>query len=233
MNDKLLSIDKVSVSYKTRLSWRKAFVHKALNKVSFDLFKGDVIGLIGGNGSGKSTLLKVVAGVYLPDSGDIHVEGKIKRSLLTLGLGFNEELTGRDNVILSFMLSGLTKAQGHELVEHVKIFSDLAEFFEQPVRTYSTGMRARLGFSSALYLDTHILLIDETLSVGDRPFHVKAEAAIKQKLSSSQSVIIVSHDLNQINDLCNRCIWLDKGNVISDGPTEEVLREYEEHCDLQ
>lgn len=226
MSNVVLTVKDLSLKYKVRNGLFKTFTHIALDNVSFQLCAGDVLGIIGGNGSGKSTLLKVLAGVFLPDDGKISVDKKLKCSLLTLGLGFNDDLTGRDNTIISCMLSGLNKKQAENLVEHIKIFSDLGEFFEQPVRTYSTGMRSRLGFSSAIYLDSDLLLIDETLSVGDRHFHIKAERAIKNKLKTSTSVIIVSHDLGQIKELCNRCMWLEKGGVISYGCTEEVLDLY-------
>jgi len=222
----ILELKNVSIEYSSRVGLFKRFKHKALNNVSLKLEKGEVLGVLGGNGSGKSTLLQLLSGVLMPDEGEVFVEEQVTRSLLTLGLGFNVQLSGRDNALISCMLNGLTKKESQEKLDEIKAFSELGDFFEQPVKTYSSGMRARLGFSAGLLLKVDILLIDEVLSVGDQSFKFKAEAALLDKMKGDQTVVFVSHSAGQVEKLCERCIWLSKGNVEAVGPAKDVIKEY-------
>lgn len=227
MSDVILELKQVTVEYKSKVGFFKSFKHKALDNVSFNLYKGEVLGILGGNGSGKSTLLQLLAGVFEPDEGDLLIDKSVSRSLLTLGLGFNMELSGRDNALISCLLNGLMLNEAKEKLEEIREFSDLGDFFEQPVKTYSSGMKARLGFASGIILKVDILLIDEVLSVGDQNFGAKARATLREKMQGEQTVVFVSHSTPQIESLCDRCLWLNKGKVEMFGPTKEVLEAYE------
>lgn len=222
----ILEVRNVTLEYKTRTGFLKQFSHKAVKDVSFTINKGESFGVLGRNGSGKSSLLMLLAGIIQPDAGRVVVEKEVTRSLLTLGLGFNPMLSGRDNVLLSCMLNGLTRKQSKDAIEEVKAFSGLDDFFEQPVRTYSTGMRSKLGFSTALMTEVDVLLIDETLAVGDKNFKKKAEMAILKKLHGRQTVVFVSHSEDQVRKLCDRAIWLESGSVKSEGLVDDVVSAY-------
>ncbi len=229
MSHTVVSLQDVGLSYSVRTGLFKRFKFNALDNVSFTISKGEIFGVLGNNGSGKSTLLKVLAGVLIPDSGSIEWLGDVTRSLLALGLGFNNQLTGRDNALISCMLNGYSKADATEKLEEIKAFSELGDFFEQPVKTYSSGMRAKLGFTTGLVLDVDILLIDEVLSVGDRTFKEKAERALLNKMKGDQTVIFVSHSAKQIARLCDRCLWLNNGKIMALGRTENVMSEYHQY----
>lgn len=226
MDKPIIELKNVSLEYKSRTGFFKTFKHKALNDISFSVNKGEIFGVLGKNGSGKSSLLQVLAGVIEPDEGKIAVDKKITRSLLSLGLGFNPQLSGRDNAILSCMLSGYSKKQIKQKLEQIKEYSTLGEFFEQPVKTYSAGMKSRLGFSTGVLTNVDILLIDETLSVGDQDFKKKAQKTLQDKMAGDLTVIFVSHSEKQIKSLCNRCIWLEKGEIKAYGITNEVVSKY-------
>ena len=221
-----MSLNNVNLSYQTRSGFFKTFVHKALNNVNFDISRGDIFGVLGRNGSGKSSLLKILAGIIQPDSGTITIQPGVTRALLTLGLGFNPELTGRDNALISCMLNGLSKKQAVSLLAGIREFTELGDFFEQPVKTYSSGMRSRLGFATGVLLEVDILLIDEVLSVGDNQFKEKAESFLLDKIKGNQTVIFVSHSDVQIEKLCNKCVWLHRGNVVCSGDTTKVMHQY-------
>ncbi|WP_028771749.1 ABC transporter ATP-binding protein [Shewanella waksmanii] len=226
MSDVILSAESVTLEYQSRTGFLKQFTHKAIDDVSFQIGRGEVFGILGRNGSGKSSLLKLLAGTLTPDSGQVVCEPSVTRSLLALGLGFNNNLSGRDNALISCMLNGYTQKEAIPLVQQIGEFSELGQFFDQPVKTYSSGMRSRLGFASAVLAKVDILLIDETLSVGDNAFKQKAENALLKKISGDQTVIFVSHSIQQINKLCSRCLWLEKGKTITVGPTKEVMAKY-------
>lgn len=208
MTDVVLEFDKVTLEYKSRVGLLKSFTHKALNNVSFKVNRGEVIGITGPNGAGKSTLLKVAAGVLLPDYGRVISPKGTTKSLLSLGLGFSPDLSGRDNAILSCMLNGLTKKEVVNIIEEIKEYSELGDFFEQPVKTYSSGMKSRLGFSTGITTNVDILMIDEVLSVGDASFRKKAETTMLEKINSEQTVLFVSHNEEQVKRLCSRTISL-------------------------
>lgn len=219
----MIELKDVGIVYSARAGLFKRFKHQALNNISFKVERGDVFGVLGSNGSGKSTLLKILAGVFEPDQGKVYLAENLSRSLLALGLGFNNQLTGRDNALISCMLNGLTKQQAQLKLDEIKNFSELEEFFEQPVKTYSSGMRARLGFATGVVLDVDLLLIDEVLSVGDKKFRKKAESTLLEKMNGDQTVIFVSHNDEQIAKLCNKCVWLEKGEIKAQGFTSDVL----------
>ncbi|MEZ0153482.1 MAG: ABC transporter ATP-binding protein [Candidatus Reddybacter sp.] len=221
----ILTLKNVTLSYWTRLAFFRHEKFTALDDVSFNVIKGETLGIIGRNGCGKSTLLKVLAGIYKPDSGQI-TKNCQQISLLTLGVGFDQELSGRDNAIISAMLLGATKQQAMDLLESIVEFSELGDFIHQPIKTYSTGMKARLGFSVAITLDVDLLMIDEVLGVGDASFRQKAERTLLQKINSQQTVIFVSHSEPQIKRLCQRAVWLEKGQVKMLGPTSDVFMHY-------
>lgn len=211
MSELILDVKNVSLEYKTRSGFFEYFSHRAIDNLSFKVNKGEVIGIVGRNGAGKSTLLKIIAGVIHPNSGEVSMPSGTTVSLLSLGVGFNPDLSGRDNAIISCMLNGFTRIEALSTLDEIKKFSELGNFFEQPVKTYSSGMKSRLGFSTALVAKVDILLIDEVLSVGDVSFRKKAEQAMLDRIKGEQTVLFVSHDAKQIERICNRTIDLSNG----------------------
>ena len=222
----MLEMDAVSLSYHTGKKTFDAGTHHVLNNVSLTLFQGEALGVIGRNGVGKTTTLRLMAGILAPTSGRVKVaEGK-SASLLTLGLGFKPDLSGRDNALLAAMLQGSSRKEAEAFLGDIKEFSELGESFELPVKNYSAGMRARLAFTAALMTHVDILLIDEILSVGDAQFRGKALNAMQNRISGEQTVVFVSHMTDQVKVLCDRVIWLEHGKVIAEGPAEEVVDAY-------
>ncbi|MGB1197727.1 MAG: ABC transporter ATP-binding protein [Thalassotalea sp.] len=201
--------------------------------MSFSIKKGEIFGVLGGNGSGKSTLLQLLAGILQPDSGKVIIDKSISRSLLSLGLGFNPQLTGEDNALISCMLNGYSKNEAKTVLTQIGEFSELGAFYYQPVKTYSAGMKARLGFSTAVIAHVDVLLIDEVLSVGDSAFKAKAEQVLVEKMKGEQTVIFVSHSEQQIKKICDNCIWLHQGSILAQGDTEQVITKYEKQLTLQ
>jgi len=227
MSSPLISLTDVGFTYRTLSGLFSIEKYQALKSINLDINPGETLGIIGSNGSGKSTLLKVLARIYKPDEGKIEYRAK-KISLLSLALGFDARLSGFDNAILSSMLLGATLKEAKERVSGILDFSELGEFTSHPVRTYSSGMRARLGFSVALNMKADVLLIDEALAVGDAKFKAKSEKAIVERVTSSQTVILVSHSGAQINRLCDRAVWIEKGEIVFSGETEVVTKMYAE-----
>ncbi len=228
MEDRVvLSLRDVEIRYqRAREMFRRSqsgFV--ALRSVSMKLCRGDKLGVVGRNGAGKSTLLRVIAGVLTPDSGFVDRNHGSCR-LLALGTGFMPTLTGRENAVLSGLILGMSRHRIVSRLEEVKKFSELGDFFEQSVDTYSSGMLSRLGFSIAIQQHPDILLIDETLSVGDTAFNRKCLAALREKIAAKATVVLVSHSERAIRDHCNRVVWMDGGKIIADGAVEEVLTAY-------
>lgn len=221
-----LSVEDVSIKYSSRVGLFKQFDFTAVENVSFNVEKGETYGVMGRNGCGKSTLLRVLAGVYKPTSGRVLTNQIKTRTLLTLGLGFDNTLSGADNAVLSMMLQGFSRRKALAYLSQVKEFSELGEFFDKPVRTYSSGMRARLGFSTGITTHTDLLLIDESLAVGDKNFNKKAELAMMDRINSDQTVVFVSHSAEQVRRVCSRAIWLEKGIVKSEGCVLEVADDY-------
>ena len=227
MMSPLISLRDVGFTFRTLSGLTSIEKFQALKSISLDIFPGETLGVIGFNGSGKSTLLKVLAQIYQPDEGMIEFNAT-KISLLSLSLGFDPRLSGFDNAIFSSMLLGASLKEAKQKVERIIDFSELGKFAGHPVRTYSSGMRSRLGFSIAFNMQTEVLLIDEALAVGDAKFKLKSERAIVEKLASSQTVVLVSHSSPQINRLCDRAVWIDKGEIVLEGDTEYVTRKYDE-----
>ncbi len=220
---------------KTFFSLKKSSTEKyeAVKGVSFDVKKGEIIGLIGKNGSGKSTLLRSIAGIFSPDSGSIETKGG-NVSLLSIGVGFQNELTGKDNIFLSGLLMGFSKEQIEEKYDEIVRFSELGNFINAPVKTYSSGMHSKLAFSITAVLEAEIMLIDEVLSVGDRKFKKKSYAKMQELIfHEDRTVMIVSHSSETIKKLCTRVIWLNDGVIMADGETAETLKKYHEYMDNQ
>ena len=196
----------------------------ALRNVSFAVERGETVGIIGRNGSGKSTLLRVVAGIYPPDEGTVSVNGEVS-TLFGLGTGFNGELSGRDSIYLNGVMIGLSRKPIDGIFDTIIEFAELGDFIDMPVRTYSTGMRARLGFAIAMHSDKDIVLIDEIMSVGDAAFRQKAEIEMN-RIIGERTVLLVSHDLNTIKQFAGRAIWLNRGVIAAMGEPQEVIDQY-------
>jgi teichoic acid transport system ATP-binding protein len=196
----------------------------ALRHVSFTVERGETVGIIGRNGSGKSTLLRVIAGIYPPDEGKVSVGGEVS-TLFSLGTGFNAELSGRDNIYLNGIMLGLTKEQIDGISDAIIEFAELGDFIDIPVRTYSSGMRLRLGFAIAIHCDKDIVLIDEIMSAGDAAFRQKAEAEMN-RIMGERTVILVSHAMGTIEKFATRVIWLNRGVVAAMGEPKEVIEQY-------
>ena len=200
--------------------------YQALNRVNIELKEGDRLGIVGSNGSGKSTLLRILAGIYPPQKGSVWRDPSKTIALLSLGLGFQLELTGRENALLAAMLQGTNRKDAEEALAQIHDFTELGDFFDQKVKSYSAGMRSRLGFATGLLLDTDVLLLDEILAVGDADFRLKAERALANKLSPDKTVVLVHHMERPIRAICERAVWIDKGSIVADGPTANVLDAY-------
>lgn len=229
--DVLLSAKDLEFGYYSRIWGFKRLAFPVLKGLNFNVYRGETLGVVGRNGCGKSSLLRILNGVISPSAGTLSHPDKITRILLTLGLGFDKELSGRDNAMLSAMLQGYTRERARASLEEIKEFSELGDFFERPVKTYSSGMRSRLGFSTAMKTEVDLLLIDETLSVGDQNFNRKAEKAMMAKINSEQTVIFVSHSGRQVNKVCSRALWLEEGVIKAEGETREVTKEYKKFMD--
>lgn len=204
----------------------------ALNNVSFELRRGEALGLVGKNGSGKSTLLRIIAGLIKPDKGQVRVKGTVA-PLIALGAGFNPILTGRENIYANMSILGLSKAEIDERFDDVVAFAEIGEAIDSPVSTYSSGMAARLGFASAIHTEPEILLIDEVLAVGDAKFRAKCTQKLNYIRDRGSSFVLVSHNVSAILGICDRSVYLSKGNMIANGLTDSVVRRYEEDLFIQ
>lgn len=200
---------------------------EAINNVSFDIKKGDAVGIIGRNGSGKSTLLQLLCGILKPNSGSISVNGRIT-ALLELGAGFDGEFSGRENIYFQGALMGLSKLEVDKRFDKIAAFADIGDFIDQPVRTYSSGMYVRLAFANMIHVDSDIIIIDEALAVGDEEFKIKCFSKLTEYLRDHEKVVIlVSHSALQIEQICSHALWLDKGCLIQQGSTEQVCDAYQ------
>ncbi|HOY28978.1 MAG TPA: ABC transporter ATP-binding protein [Flavobacteriales bacterium] len=197
----------------------------AVRDVSFELRRGECLGLIGHNGAGKTTLLRMLNGLIKPDAGRIELRGRVG-ALIALGAGFNPILSGRENVYVNASVLGLTKAQIDARFDEIVAFAEIADFIEMPLQSYSSGMAARLGFSVAIAVEPDILLVDEVLAVGDHSFRLKAQRAMRQAMARGTSVVVVSHNLHDISGNATRCLWLEKGAIRMDSDTSTVSSEY-------
>ena len=206
----------------------KVEVFEALKGVSFEVEEGKILGIIGKNGSGKSTMLRAIAGIFSPDKGTIDLHGNTV-SLLSIGVGFNRKLTGKENIYLSGMLLGFTEEQIKEKEKEIITFADIGSFINKPVKTYSSGMYSKLAFAITAILETDIMLIDEVLSVGDARFKEKSYNKMKELISDThRTVLIVSHSLETIKNLCDEVLWLNDGEVIDIGKPADIIPKYVE-----
>lgn len=197
----------------------------AVAEVSLTIKHGDRLGIVGSNGAGKSTLLHMIAGLSSPSSGTMEITGKVT-SVMTLGVGLRDDLSGRENIFIDGEIQGKARYEVEQVIDQIIDFADLGEFIDYPVRTYSSGMKARLAFSMISHIDPEILIIDEALSVGDASFSAKATARIMEICAKGKIVIIVSHGMESIKSICNRCLWMENGRVIMDGSPEKVTKAY-------
>lgn len=197
----------------------------ALSNIDFEVYKGEVFGVIGLNGAGKSTLFKVIAGILKPTEGQVYRKGTIA-PLIELGAGFNGELSGWENIYLNGLILGYSKKFIREKIDEIVEFAELGKFIHVPLKNYSSGMRARLGFSIATIVEPDLLIVDEVLSVGDIKFKEKSEHKIKSMINQGTTVLFVSHSLSQVQSLCNRVVWLEKGQIREIGATKEIIDRY-------
>ncbi|MBQ2093717.1 MAG: ABC transporter ATP-binding protein [Ruminococcus sp.] len=207
---------------------RNPKTNRALNDVSFEIKRGESVGIVGDNGAGKSTLLKMITGVAFPDEGEIFVDGKVA-ALLELTAGFSMEMTGRENIYLKGYILGLEDDYIKEIEEKIIEFAELGDYIDQPVRTYSSGMKMRLGFAINVNIEPDVLVIDEALAVGDASFKRKCKDKIKEIIEAGTTVLYVSHTASSVKEICPRSIYLRKGAVIFDGDTEETLKVYNDY----
>lgn len=234
-----ISVKNLYVKYRTMKSFsirsgfkrRKRDEYVALKNISFNIEEGKIVGIVGKNGSGKSTLLRTIAGVFAPDKGKLSLHGN-GVSLLAIGIGFQGNLSGYENIFLSGLLLGFSEKYIKERVNEIIEFSELGDFIYKPVRTYSSGMYSKLAFSITAILDTDILLIDEVLSVGDVNFQKKSENKMREIIQdASKTVVIVSHSLETLRELCDEVIWIDSGEIKEHGDVNTVIDHYLEYMD--
>jgi lipopolysaccharide transport system ATP-binding protein len=197
----------------------------ALENISFDVAKGETVGIVGRNGAGKSTLLQLICGTLTPSSGEVRVNGRVA-ALLELGTGFNSEYSGRDNVMINAAILGLSSEETAACYEDIVAFADIGDFINQPVKTYSSGMYVRLAFSVAIHVRPDILIVDEALSVGDAFFQAKCMTRMRQMIADGATLLFISHDIGAVKAICQRVIWLEHGRVRQQGPTNEVANMY-------
>jgi teichoic acid transport system ATP-binding protein len=241
-DDPRIRVEHVSVTYRTslesaptlrstvtKLGRREKIVREieALKDVTFDVPHGQVLGVVGANGAGKSTLMRTVAGILPPNEGRVEVHGRVS-TLLALGVGFNRKLTGRQNVVLGGLAAGLSREILKEKYDEIVAFAELEDFMDMPMRTYSSGMYGRLAFAVAVHMDPDILLIDEALSVGDARFRKKSFKKMRQLCRQDRTILLVSHALGSIVDLCDQAIWMHKGELRMADDAQSVVDAYSE-----
>jgi ABC-type polysaccharide/polyol phosphate transport system ATPase subunit len=245
-NGHSIKVDDLSVTYRTsyeraptfrntvmRLGRRERMVREidALKEVSFSVRHGTVLGVLGANGAGKSTLVRTIAGILPPTTGRVELEGRVS-TLLALGVGFNKQLSGRENVVLGGLAAGLSRSQMEAKYDEIVEFAELEEFMDLPMRTYSSGMYGRLAFSVAVNMDPDILLIDEALSVGDARFKRKSFRRMRKLCEEDRTVVLVSHALQSIKDLCDQAIWMHEGELRMWDDPEAVIDAYTEFLEV-
>lgn len=210
---------------------KKSNVVRAVNDMSFSVGQGEILGIVGRNGSGKTTLLRSIAGIFQPDEGYIDTHGN-RVSLMAIGIGFNGNNTGRENILKSGMLLGCRLDYVKEHMNEIIEFSELGDFIDRPVRTYSSGMYSKLSFAVTAILDTDIMLVDEVLSVGDEKFRKKSFKKMEELMLSDRTVLIVSHATDTLKKFCDKVLWINDGKYVQMGPTEEVLEVYDRFMQL-
>jgi teichoic acid transport system ATP-binding protein len=239
-NELTVAVRGLKLNYKTNInkkpSFKEALLHfgrgektaitvEALKGVSFDVYRGTVLGVIGANGAGKSTLMKAIAGILPPTQGEIELRGKVS-AMLSLGVGFNPNLSGRENVLLGGLAAGMDRQEIEDNFTQIVDFAELHDHIEMPMRTYSAGMYSRLGFAVATTINPEILLIDEALSTGDASFKEKSSQRIDDLAKQAKTLIVVSHGLGTIQELCTDVVWLDHGNLVKKGKPDEIVAAY-------
>ncbi|MEA4828618.1 MAG: ABC transporter ATP-binding protein [Enterococcus thailandicus] len=238
----MINVNNVSVHFKLsadRITSLKEFTVRSLQKkveckefwalkdVSFNVARGETLGIIGHNGAGKSTLLKVVSGILKPTRGSVSLKGNVA-PMLELGAGFDMDLTGRENIMLNGAILGYSKGFLESKYDEIVSFSELGQFINERIRNYSSGMLARLAFSIATVVEPEVLIVDEVLSVGDADFQRKSQTRMLELMSGGTTVLFVSHNLNQIREMCDKVLWLEHGEVIGFGDTDKVCNQYEQ-----
>ncbi len=242
MSEIALEVNHVSINYRNLMHMsmhqsllqkgiKRADIIKAVEDVSFTVEKGKILGIVGRNGSGKTTLLRSIAGIFQPDEGYIDTKGN-RVSLMAIGIGFNPHNTGRENILKSGMLLGCTLDYVKEHMDKIIEFSELGDFIDRPVRTYSSGMYSKLSFAVTAILDTDIMLVDEVLSVGDEHFRQKSYKKMEELMLSDRTVLIVSHATNTLKKFCEKVLWINDGHFVKLGNTEEILEEYDDFMKL-
>ncbi len=221
----LITLNNVAVRYPSPAGHRHQD-YSVFDGINLTLQRGERLGVVGRNGVGKSTLLRIMAKIFAPYSGEVVWAPDITVSLLSLGLGFKPDFTGRENALLACLLQGLTKHDANLALGAIQDFCEIGDFFDAPVRTYSTGMRARLGFATALANRSDVILIDETLGVGDAAFKEKAQDTLKGQMTEARGIVVVSHAATQLKMLCGRAILLGAGGISADGEPVDVLAKY-------
>ena len=239
-------VEDVSVTYRTSLDAKPTFKKtllrlgrrqrtvreiEAVKNVSLEVAQGSVLGVVGANGAGKSTLVRTMAGILPPTSGRVTVQGRVS-TLLALGVGFNRDLSGRDNVILGGLAAGLKRDELHDKYEAIVAFAELEDFMDMPMRTYSSGMYGRLAFSVAVNMDPDILLIDEALSVGDARFRRKSFEKMRELCGQARTIVLVSHALGSIRELCTEAIWMHRGELLLADSPDAVVEAYTRFLDV-
>jgi ABC-2 type transport system ATP-binding protein len=236
-----IRVDNVGVRYSLRLTRKNtvksSFVQRirrsgdtsfwALRGVSFTVRQGESVGVIGPNGAGKSTLLQVLAGIITPSEGDVALDGHIS-SLLTLGVGFDQDLSGTDNIRLAGAFMGMDHKVVEEKLPGIVAYADLGDFIDAPIKTYSSGMRARLGFSIATSVEPDILLLDEVLSTGDASFREKSKQRVGDLVREAKAIVLVTHDMNWVIEYCTRAMLIEKGHIVAEGSPQDVVKEHQE-----
>ena len=222
----IIKFENVYCSYKIKKNFASFKTYTANRDITFDILEGETLGVVGKNGAGKSTLLKLMAGILVPTSGKITKKPNLSISLLSIQAGFFPNLSGKDNAILGAMYLGYTKKEAISRLPKIIEFSELDEWIDEPLRTYSSGMKARLGFAVAMEIVPDVLLVDEVLGVGDEYFRTKSTNEMKKTMQSKQTVVFVSHQVELIEELCHRTIWLNNGQIKKIGKTKNVLQAY-------
>lgn len=242
MGNIALEVNHVSIDYRNLMHMsmhqsllqkgvQRAEVIRAVNDVSFQVEQGKILGIVGRNGSGKTTLLRSIAGIFRPDEGYIDTKGN-RVSLMAIGIGFNPNNTGRENILKSGMLLGCGLDYVKDRMDEIIEFSELGDFIDRPVRTYSSGMYSKLSFAVTAILDTDIMLVDEVLSVGDEHFRRKSYKKMEELMMSNRTVLIVSHATDTLKKFCDQVLWINDGKFVKIGETESVLKEYDEFMSL-
>tara|TARA_B110000305_G_scaffold227894_1_gene277045 strand:- start:2333 stop:3007 length:675 start_codon:yes stop_codon:yes gene_type:complete len=223
-----MKIDNITLEYPVPRKYRKEkYLPSGIRNISLDVKKGEILGIIGKNGSGKSTLLKLMAGIFPPDSGIISIRGSV--SLLAgVGVGFHKDLTGRENAYLYGALMGRNQQQIDRLIVNIQEFTELEHHFDRPLRTYSSGMKSRLGISVATAFEPDLLLIDEVLGVGDASFREKSKIKVRKLIENSGAVVMVSHSMALLSDICDKIVLIENGSIVFIGDPKESIKKYME-----